>query len=122
MGRRVRSELPGFRPCATGGFGCRGGDGSCCRVAECQQHALRSGFAADFHFPERSAEGFDAKVVLTFRALHAVEERRDFDEPVSGVEEIQIENLLSVHTFRWRNYSVQPVASNPKVGLTHIER
>jgi len=45
----------------------------------------------------RVLKGLEPEIRLAFRAVHAVEERGDFDQLVAGVEEIEVQHLGTRH-------------------------
>ena len=67
------------------------------RIAEGEQDlfgALRFLTAEFFH---RLAEGGNPEIILSGRAVHAVEECRQVNEFAAGVHEVEVEDLLACH-------------------------
>src|SRR5208282_1373925 len=99
---RLRAEVESAvfsSPGARRAFTFRFGNGYGRRVAESEQDLFHLFVLPAVQLAQRSAKGFQAEIILATGTFDAVKESGDFNQPVPGVQEIQVENLLLSHLF-----------------------
>jgi hypothetical protein len=68
------------------------------QVAEREQNLFGPLLLPSVQVGQRRPKTFEPKISLAIGALDAVEERRQLDELVPGIQKVQVENLLTGHS------------------------